>query len=62
MGHIENFWIESNITDQTSRWKCSGCSACESICGKKAITMRIDQEGFMYPIVNRDLCVIVDYV
>ena len=57
MGHIENFWIDSNTTDQAKRWKCSGCSACESICGKKAITMHIDQEGFMYPVVNRDLCV-----
>ena len=37
--------------------KCSGCKACENICPKNAITMTEDEEGFMYPSIDRSLCV-----
>lgn len=36
---------------------CCGCSACASICGHKAILMQPDGLGFLYPVVNKDLCV-----
>ena len=36
---------------------CCGCYACKSICGKHAITMRKDKEGFEYPIVDTNLCI-----
>ncbi len=36
---------------------CCGCSACKSICPKNAIEMKEDEEGFMYPSVNQDLCI-----
>lgn len=36
---------------------CSGCTACESICPTKAITMERDNMGFNYPIIDDDLCV-----
>lgn len=36
--------------------QCCGCTACASICMHKAITMQPDEEGFLYPIVNLDLC------
>lgn len=35
---------------------CCGCTACETICGKKAITMKPDALGFLYPIVDQDRC------
>ena len=35
---------------------CCGCTACASICGKKAIEMCPDEEGFLYPICNLSLC------
>lgn len=57
MAHIENFWLDSNSTDKTTRKSCCGCTACESICGKKAISMNADKEGFMYPVINKKLCV-----
>lgn len=57
MAHIENFWLDSNYTDKTARKSCCGCTACESICSKKAISMKADKEGFMYPVVNKELCV-----
>jgi coenzyme F420-reducing hydrogenase beta subunit len=36
---------------------CCGCTACKSICTKNAITMQSDEEGFLYPHINEDLCV-----
>lgn len=42
------------ISDKT---KCCGCTACYSICPKRAISMEPDQEGFLYPIINASKCV-----
>jgi coenzyme F420-reducing hydrogenase beta subunit len=43
-----------NITDKT---KCSGCAACFSVCGKNAIEMKPDEEGFLYPFVDNSACI-----
>ena len=37
--------------------KCCGCTACASICNKKAITLSPDEEGFLYPVVDEAKCV-----
>lgn len=37
--------------------KCCGCSACASICPKQCIKMIVDNEGFLYPEVDRDTCI-----
>ena len=37
--------------------KCYGCTACASICPKKAITMAKNAEGFLYPVIDDELCV-----
>lgn len=37
--------------------KCCGCTACYSSCPKKCISMQYDEEGFLYPKVNKKLCV-----
>ena len=37
--------------------KCCGCSACESICPTKAISMIADEAGFLYPKVNHTTCI-----
>lgn len=41
------------ISDKT---KCSGCTACASICPKHCIEMKADEEGFFYPYVDMSLC------
>lgn len=41
----------------TQKSECCGCSACKSICPKKCIQMREDEEGFLYPKVNIEVCV-----
>lgn len=43
-----------HIEDKT---KCCGCTACASICPKKCISMKPDEEGFLYPEVDGNLCV-----
>lgn len=57
MTHIKNFWLSIGISNKENRQYCCGCSACESICGKNAIIMHSDQEGFMYPKIDETLCV-----
>lgn len=36
---------------------CSGCSACYSICPAEAITMREDEEGFLFPYIDEGMCI-----
>ncbi len=43
-----------NIKDKTG---CCGCSACFNICPKNAIIMKPDNEGFLYPDIQEELCV-----
>ena len=37
--------------------ECCGCTACEKICPKNAITMSADEEGFLYPLINHEKCI-----
>lgn len=37
--------------------KCTGCSSCFAICPKQAINMIQDNEGFLYPKVDSEICV-----
>lgn len=39
------------------RYNCSGCSACVATCPKQCIKLAPDSEGFLYPIVDINLCV-----
>lgn len=41
----------------TKKKDCCGCTACESICAHKAITMQLDELGFLYPVVDANKCV-----
>lgn len=36
---------------------CCGCHACMSICPKSCISMRADEEGFLYPLVDEQACI-----
>lgn len=36
--------------------QCSGCSACYSVCPQKAISMKADEEGFLYPQIDQSAC------
>ena len=36
---------------------CTGCGACAAVCKERAITMKMDREGFRYPKINAALCI-----
>lgn len=35
---------------------CCGCTACYAVCPVNAISMREDEEGFLYPFISSDSC------
>lgn len=37
--------------------ECTGCAACVNICPKKAITMTVNAQGFLYPEINQSQCI-----
>lgn len=37
--------------------KCTGCGACVQVCALGAVSMKEDKEGFLFPVINEDLCV-----
>ena len=36
---------------------CCGCGACSQICPKHCIEMKADNEGFLYPTVDKNACI-----
>lgn len=36
---------------------CTGCSACSNVCPKKAISMKISADGFLYPFIDDSKCI-----
>ena len=37
--------------------ECCGCTACANICPKNCIEMKEDEEGFLYPHIDKDKCI-----
>lgn len=46
-----------NRTVPFNKTMCCGCRACEQLCPKKAINMKIDEEGFLYPSIDKKKCI-----
>lgn len=36
---------------------CTGCHACYSICPKNCIKMEPNEEGFLYPVIDKSTCI-----
>ena len=36
---------------------CCGCAACAQSCVKQCVNMTLDDEGFLYPEVDKGVCV-----
>lgn len=45
------------MTGITDYDKCTGCGTCSQICPKTCITMKRNEEGFLYPIVDHENCI-----
>lgn len=41
----------------TNKQDCCGCMACVQRCPKHCISMKEDKEGFLYPVVNENICI-----
>ena len=41
----------------TRKENCCGCSSCMNICKVGAIEMKADSQGFIYPEVNKGICI-----
>lgn len=37
--------------------RCTGCAACEQSCAHNAISMELDNEGFLFPVISQEKCV-----
>lgn len=37
--------------------KCCGCTACANVCPLKCISMQMNEEGFIFPIVDNTICI-----
>lgn len=37
--------------------KCTGCFACQNICSTNAIKLQLNEEGFFYPYLNKEICI-----
>jgi len=35
---------------------CTACTACMTVCPEKAIEMKEDEEGFLYPVIKAEYC------
>lgn len=46
-----------NILEKIKLKECTGCHACFSICPKKAIEMKSNREGFLFPEVDNEKCI-----
>lgn len=45
------------MVDEKEKSTCTGCWACVGICPKGCISMESDEQGFLYPVIERDKCV-----
>ena len=43
-----------NLTDKIN---CCGCNACGDICPTRSISYTIDNEGFLYPAIDKNKCI-----
>ena len=37
--------------------ECCGCGGCYSVCPSRAISMQQDEEGFLYPYIDKERCI-----
>ncbi|KZX11062.1 polysaccharide pyruvyl transferase family protein [Methanobrevibacter curvatus] len=51
---IQNY--KPSYLDDNDNFKCYGCYACKESCPQKAISMIENDEGFVYPKINNDIC------
>lgn len=46
-----------NNISKFNKKDCYGCTACEVVCPTKAIEIKPDEEGFYYPVIDKNKCI-----
>lgn len=46
-----------NINSESAIRECTSCQMCAAVCGKNAISIYLDADGFYRPIIDENLCV-----
>ncbi len=37
--------------------KCCGCGVCKFVCPQQCISMKVNKDGFLYPVINKNECI-----
>lgn len=48
---------EDNMKFPPDKKTCIGCGLCADVCPKKCITMQVDNEGFLQPVIDKTECI-----
>ena len=57
LGNKKKKKVEAPIILYKEKENCCGCSACFAICPNRAIFMKADEEGFLYPEIDTSKCI-----
>ena len=49
--------MKNNVCDNLSIRPCTGCGICAAVCGKNAISIKLNNQGFYKPIIDDDKCI-----
>lgn len=49
--------MKNNVLDNSSIRNCTSCGLCVSVCGKDALSLQLDNEGFYRPVIDEEKCV-----
>lgn len=49
--------MENSTIEKLDMDNCCGCGSCMQKCPKNAITMKENDEGFLYPVIDKEKCI-----
>jgi ABC-type polysaccharide/polyol phosphate transport system ATPase subunit/coenzyme F420-reducing hydrogenase beta subunit len=50
------FDIKEHLIQKVTDMRCTGCGVCKNICAAGAIEMQFNNEGFLFPVIDKEKC------